>query len=398
MKYTRLLMSFAMPHSSGGRTRRRGNGRGWGGCRPILKNVAALFTFHDIFILFVRPSPTSATQVHPLNKTMLSHSEPEADAAAAATTPVLDWAQIERDTMGLVEQLTPPPPMPSAITPSRPRHKPDKVYMSELGRSLAVLTEQVGRLELFRCQGPEATAAGGPRPPPPEATATIPPADHDGQRSAPSFHQYEKTLGPQPHFVKRSDHPAAQDGTRALLCLMQYSRHQRMLLHQQYGLDQFRALIDSNLLFDSIGWSKEEALAMRVAELEDRVQELEKRADKPVLPPPPAEEESSRVLQLERALHKVRKCFEYVGYYWFAIDNVFCINTIYIASHRAPGNAGRCGEHESPDRSPERQCRGQRCRCRRSSTSSYYLTKNKRKRNKYDCLFVIDPSVLSLLL
>lgn len=256
---------------------------------------------------------------------MRSSSEPEADAAAAATTPVLNWAQIEKDTLGLVEQLTPTPPMPSAITASRPRHKPDKQYMSELGRSLAVLTEQVGRLELSRCQGPEATAAGGPAPEAAAAAAT-PPADHKSQRSAFSLHEYENNLAPQPHFVRRSDHPAAQDGTRALLCLMQYSRHQRMPLHQQYGLDQFRALIDSNLLFDSIGWSKEEALAMRVAELETRVHELEKRADKPVLPPPPADEESSRVLQLERALHKVsgrRKKTQHFGFsrYFFIIDN-----------------------------------------------------------------------------
>jgi len=277
---------------------------GVGRLQAHLQIVALRFS---LFILFVRPSPTSATQVYSLNKTMPSPPEPQADAAAAATTLVLDWAQIERDALGLVEQLT-PPPMPPAMPPSRPRHKPDKQYISELGQSLAALSEQVGRLKKSDSKSPEATAAGGPRPPPPEAAAaaaaTIPPADHDGQRSAPLLHQYENNFAPQPHFIKRSDHPAAQDGTRALLCLMQYSRHQRMPLHQQYGLGQFRALIDSNLLFDSIGWSKEEALAMRVAELEGRVQELEKRADKP--PPPPAEEESSRVLHLERALHKVR--------------------------------------------------------------------------------------------
>jgi hypothetical protein len=253
-------------------------------------------------IFFIRPSQFAATQARLIHKTMPLPS----DVGAEAAPPVLDWAQIEKDTFGLVEQLT-PAPRPSEVPPPRQRHKPDtEQYLSELGRSLAVLSEQVGRLEKSGNQDTNNVAAGGPCPAAheaPAAAATSPPADHDDRRRVPFLSQY----GDQPRpYAKQPDYPAAQDGTRALLCLMQHSRHRRILLHQQCSLDQFRALIDSNLLFDSIGCSKEEALAMRVAELEGRVQELEQRAEKTLLPPP-AEEESSRVLHLERVLHKVSK-------------------------------------------------------------------------------------------
>lgn len=260
----------------------------------------------SLFILFIAHCHT-APQARLIHKTMPLSFESETEAAAAAAPPpLLDWSKIETETFGLVDQLT-PPPMPLAMPPPRQRHEPDtKQYMSELGRSLAALSEQVGRLEKSGNQDRNNVAAGGPCPAAPEAAAAAaigPPADQDDRRSVPFLSQYCE----QPrYFVKQLDYPAAQDGTRALLCLMQHSRHRRMPLHQKHSLDQFRALIDSNLLFDSIGCSKDEALAMRVAELEGRVQELEKRADKALLPPP-AEEESSRVLHLERALHKVSK-------------------------------------------------------------------------------------------
>jgi hypothetical protein len=212
---------------------------------------------------------------------MLSFFDYERGFPAPDAASHLDLApQIEK------EQLTPPP---------RLHHEIDKEYISALGRSLAALSEKVGRLEKSGNQVANDVTVGGPCLAAPEAAAE---ADGDDQRCIPSLHQYVRESR---RCINQLDYPAAQDGTRALLCLMQYSRQHCKPLNQQYSLDKFRALIDSRLLFQSIGLSKEEALAMRMAELEGRVRELEKQADKP-LPPPSC----PKVLRLERALDKVR--------------------------------------------------------------------------------------------
>lgn len=273
------------------------------------QNFAACFHFFGFPTHTLPRKPQQHPNPHAtISSAMSLPSVPTCDGAAAAPAEaVLDWAQIEKETLSLVEQRM---PRPLAVPLPRQSHKPEGQYKRDLAMSMAALTEQVARSERSGRLVPSAPAAGAPCPAPDEAAAagTIPPADDKTQRAAPSLPQDNKITGRPRHHFEKSDHPAAQDGTRALLCLLQYSRHQQLPLHQQYGLDQFRALIDSNLLFDSIGRSKEEALVLRVAELESRAQELEKQVAKPVLPPPPplaADGESSRVLHLERALHKV---------------------------------------------------------------------------------------------
>lgn len=213
---------------------------------------------------------------------MLASLDHEGGFSAPDTASHLDWApQIEK------EQLTPPLHLHREI---------DRGYISALGRSLEALTEKVGRLEKSGNQVANDVAAGEPCLVAPGAAAAAIAGDDD-RRCLPSLHRFVRESG---HCITQLDYPAAQDGTRALLCLMQYSRQHCKPIYQQYSLDKFRALIDSRLLFQSIGLSKEESLDMRMADLESRVRELERQVDKS-LPPPSC----PKMLHLERALNKV---------------------------------------------------------------------------------------------
>ncbi len=235
------------------------------------------------FCSFFFPIAPTPPQTHPKLTSGPLHaldSMPQSSQAGAS----LDWESIERDALSLVASSA----CPAASCCTRAARtkmfheeegEGDQLLHSQrlqgLARAVEALTAQVARLEAI---------PGRPSPP------SLPPAPGttDDTLVAPAL---------APAAPETACH-AAQDGTRALTCLMHYA------VQRHVTMDRFRAMIDANLLFDgSVSWRKEEALGARVANLEARVHDLESARE---AQGGGRSDESHQQRELERRLQQVR--------------------------------------------------------------------------------------------
>lgn len=222
-----------------------------------------------------------------------------ASSSSVSETPVpspeclLDWTQIEQNIFALIEQIR----ARTILSPS------------QNNKNLKCLRKYPVH-DLFQALATQLAHTNGLH-----ARQSSPARDMTQSRNYKDSREYlaqqpakDVNIDPRLQSISSS---AASDGTRALVCLQKYFRHKTVSLHTQYNLDQFRALIDSNLLFDSVAMDDQKVSENLLADLETRMKRLECRADDVMLPvhSPPSQGPSVKLEMLEKSLDKVRIMF-----------------------------------------------------------------------------------------